>query len=178
MKKGMSNIFVLVLALVNLILTVILVFTFVPAINKTNRLVDKICEIVDLNVGDNSGSNGDAVTVSDLDSRAVKFGVGEDALSEATITLKKSEEPNAKAHHMKIGVIINLNKKHKDYAENSKLIDSAMTNIGSTIISVMSDYTYAEVDREKMETDILQALRTLFNSDFIYSVEFSQWQVQ
>ncbi len=42
MKKGMSNIFVLVLVLVNLILTIVLVFTFVPSINKTNNLVNKI----------------------------------------------------------------------------------------------------------------------------------------
>ncbi len=177
MKKGMSNIFVLVLVLVNLILTIVLVFTFVPSINKTNNLVNKICEIVDLNVGDNNGNNGDAITVADLDSRAVKFGTGEDAPSEITITLASSEE-DKKAHHMKIGVILNLNKKHKDYAENSKMIDTTMTNIGSTIVSVVSDYKYADVDREKMEADILQALRELFNSDFIYSVEFSQWQVQ
>lgn len=177
MKKGMSNIFVLVLVLVNLILTIVLVFTFVPSINKTNNLVNKICEIVDLNVGDNNGNNGDAITVADLDSRAVKFGSGEEALSEITITLASDEE-DKKAHHMKIGVILNLNKKHKDYAENSKMIDTAMTNIGSTIVSVVSDYKYADINREKMEADILQALRELFNSDFIYSVEFSQWQAQ
>lgn len=176
MKKGMSNIVVLVLVLVNLILTIVLVFTFVPSINKTNNLVKKICEIVDLNVGDNNG-NGDEITLADLDSRAVRFGTGEDAPTEITVTLTTADG-ESKAHHMKLGLILNLNKKHKDYAENSKLIDSAMSNIGSTIVSVVSDYTYAEINREKMEADILQALRTLFNSDFIYSVEFSQWQAQ
>ncbi|MCM1307757.1 MAG: flagellar basal body-associated FliL family protein [Butyrivibrio sp.] len=176
MKKGISNILVLVLVLVNLILTVILVFTFVPQINKTNNLVNKICDIIDLNVGDNSVT-GDEVTLADLDSRAVKFGTGEEALSEITVTLSPVEG-DSKAHHMKLSVILNLNKKHKDYAENSKQIDTAMSNIGTTIVSVVSNYTYTEVNREKMETDILQALRTLFNSDFIYSVEFSQWQVQ
>lgn len=177
MKKGMSNILVLVLVLVNLILTIVLVFTFVPSINKTNNLVNKICEIIDLNVGDNSNVNGDEITLADLDSRAVRFGTGEDAPTEITVTLTTTEG-DGKAHNMKLGVILNLNKKHKDYAENSKLIDSAMSNIGSTIVSVVSDYTYAEINREKMEDDILQALRTLFNSDFIYSVEFSQWQAQ
>lgn len=176
MKKGMSNIVVLVLVLVNLILTVVLVFTFVPSINRTNNLVNKICEIIDLNVGDNNNVNGDEITLADLDSRAVRFGAGEDAPTEITVTLTTGDD--GKPHHMKLGVILNLNKKHKDYAENSKLIDSAMSNIGSTIVSVVSDYTYAEINREKMEDDILQALRTLFNSDFIYSVEFSQWQAQ
>ena len=183
MKKGMSNILVLVLALVNLILTAVLIFTVVPSVNKTNKLIDKICQIVDLNVGENSGnSSDDVVTLADLDSRVVKFGTGEDAPTEATITLKSNdigETGSQKSHHMKIGVVLNLNKKHEDYtAENIKLIDTAMTNIGSTITSVVSDYTYSEVSREKMEADILKALRDLFSSDFIYSVEFNVWQVQ
>ncbi len=185
MKKGMSNILVLVLALVNLILTAVLIFTVVPSVNKTNKLIDKICQIVDLNVGENSGnSSDDVVTLADLDSRVVKFGTGEDAPTEATITLKSDDigetgSGSQKAHHIKIGVVLNLNKKHEDYtAENIKLIDTAMTNIGSTITSVISDYTYSEVSREKMEADILKALRDLFNSDFIYSVEFNVWQVQ
>ena len=50
MKKGISNIIVLALVIVNLVLTVILVFTFLPSIKKTNNLVTKICDIVDLEV--------------------------------------------------------------------------------------------------------------------------------
>ena len=58
MKKGMINFVILALVLVNLVLSVILVFTFVPAVSKTNNLVDKIAKIVDLNVSGNSTENG------------------------------------------------------------------------------------------------------------------------
>ena len=46
MKKGISNIIVLALVIVNLVLTVILVFTFLPSIKKTNNLVTKFCIMV------------------------------------------------------------------------------------------------------------------------------------
>ena len=58
MKKGMINFVILALVLVNLVLSVILVFTFVPAVSKTNNLVDKIAKIVDLNVSGDSTENG------------------------------------------------------------------------------------------------------------------------
>ena len=44
MKKGMINFVILALVLVNLVLSVILVFTFVPAVSKTNNLVGKIAK--------------------------------------------------------------------------------------------------------------------------------------
>ena len=72
MKKGISNIIVLALVIVNLVLTVILVFTFLPSIKKTNNLVTKICDMVDLEVG--ADSNKQEVTVSDLTSVTVLFG--------------------------------------------------------------------------------------------------------
>lgn len=176
MKKGISNILVLVLVLINLILTAILMFTVLPQTNKTNKLIDKICEIVDLDVGEGSGNGSeDTVTVADLESVPVLFGTGEGASPKTTITVMSTD---GKAHHMQIGVIINLNTKHKDYNEdNRKLIDSAMSNISSTITSIVSDYEYTEISRENMAADILQALRTLFGSEFIYSIEFDQWVI-
>ena len=42
MKKGISNIIVLALVIVNLVLTLILVFTFLPSNKKTNNLLTKI----------------------------------------------------------------------------------------------------------------------------------------
>ena len=82
MKKGISNIIVLALVIVNLVLTVILVFTFLPSIKKTNNLVTKICDMVDLEVG--ADSNKQEVTVSDLTSVTVLF--GEDTTNVVNLT--------------------------------------------------------------------------------------------
>ena len=98
MKKGISNIIVLALVIVNLVLTVILVFTFLPSIKKTNNLVTKICDMVDLEVG--ADSNKQEVTVSDLTSVTVLF--GEDTTNVVNLTNGKLA---------KFGATINLNTK-------------------------------------------------------------------
>ena len=72
MKKGMINAIALALTFINLVLTIVLIFVCVPAINKTSNLVDKICTIIDLNVSDNTDK--DKVDISDLENITVMFG--------------------------------------------------------------------------------------------------------
>ena len=64
MKKSMLNVITLALVLVNLVLTVILTFSLVSTNNKTNKLVTKVSEIIDLDVAgvDNSSKSTSAGT--------------------------------------------------------------------------------------------------------------------
>ena len=64
MKKSMLNVIILALVLVNLVLTVILTFSLVSTNNKTNKLVTKVSEIIDLDVAgvDNSSKSTSAGT--------------------------------------------------------------------------------------------------------------------
>ena len=153
MKKGISNIIVLALVIVNLVLTVILVFTFLPSIKKTNNLVTKICDMVDLEVG--ADSNKQEVTVSDLTSVTVLF--GEDTTNVVNLTNGKLA---------KFGATINLNTKAKDYESVKTQVESAMS---------MIDSTTPQADMEKAATN---AVRELFASDTVYSVSFTQYVVQ
>lgn len=164
MKKGISNIIVLALVIVNLVLTVILVFTFLPSIKKTNNLVAKICDMVDLEVG--ADSNKQEVTVSDLTSVTVLF--GEDTTNVVNLTNGKLA---------KFGATINLNTKAKDYESVKTQVESAMSMIDSTLMGVIRgfDSTTPQADMEKAATN---AVRELFASDTVYSVSFTQYVVQ
>ena len=83
MKKSMINFVILALVLVNLVLSVILVFTFVPAVSKTNNLVGKIAKIVDLNVSGDSTENG-APSAEDIEYVQVKF--SDDETSQVSVS--------------------------------------------------------------------------------------------
>ena len=48
MKKSMLNVITLALVLINLILTVLLTFSLVSTNNKTNNLITKVAQIIDL----------------------------------------------------------------------------------------------------------------------------------
>ena len=63
MKKSTLNVITLALVLINLALTVILTFSLVSTNNKTNKLIGKVAEIIDLDVAgidnsDKSSSSG------------------------------------------------------------------------------------------------------------------------
>lgn len=51
MKKSMLNVITLALVLINLVLTVILTFSIVSTTKKTDNLITKVAEIIDLDVG-------------------------------------------------------------------------------------------------------------------------------
>ena len=48
MKKGLINIILLVLAVTNIVLTAIMVFAVVPAMNSANDLVSKVAAAINL----------------------------------------------------------------------------------------------------------------------------------
>ena len=48
MKKGLINLILLVLVVTNVVLTAILVFAVVPAMNSTTDLVAKVAQAIDL----------------------------------------------------------------------------------------------------------------------------------
>ena len=52
MKKSMLNVITLALVLINLILTVLLTFSLVSTNNKTNNLITKVAQIIDLDIGE------------------------------------------------------------------------------------------------------------------------------
>ena len=59
MKKSTLNVITLALVLINLVLTVILTFSLVSTNNKTNKLISKVAEIIDLDVaGADTGDKG------------------------------------------------------------------------------------------------------------------------
>ena len=62
MKKSMLNVIILALVLVNLVLTVILTFSLVSTNKKTNSLINKVAQIIDLDVAgvDNSSKSTSA----------------------------------------------------------------------------------------------------------------------
>ena len=48
MKKNIFTIIIMALSCINVILTAVVVFTMVPAMNRTNNLVSQISQMVDL----------------------------------------------------------------------------------------------------------------------------------
>lgn len=172
MKKGLVNVIILALVLVNLVLSVVLVFTFVPSIKKTGKLVDKICTIVDLDT-DGKGDEKQEVAIEDLEYVTFTFA---DGATDQVFNLKQ-EAGTSSVYHIKLGISLAINTKHEDYSSKSASLNSAMAYIAGKIGDVMLEYTSTEANTNKkeIETRVLNLMRELTNSDFIYGVSFPQF---
>ena len=164
MKRGISSIITLALVIVNLVLTVILIFTFLPSVKKTNNLVDKICSMVDLEIGENSGGDTE-ITIADLESVTVLFG------EEITNVVNLQD-----GKYARFAATVNINKKADDYETVIGQAEPAMSQIASALNSVVQSYD-GDAAQAEIENAATQAVQELFESDAIYSVSFTQYVV-
>ena len=168
MKKSMLNVITLALVLINLVLTVILTFSIVSTTKKTDNLITKVAEIIDLDVGGGLSSAKEDATLSvgDLETVDVK---NSDDTTKITLSLLDS---NNKIHYAQVSVVITLNNKSKDYSSKRASIDSGMQLIVNNVNSVVASYTYdtALQNKSNMEAELLSKLQNLFQTDMIHSV--------
>lgn len=175
MKKSLLNVITLALVLINLVLTVVLTFSLVSTNNKTNSLITKVAEIIELDVGglnpDGSLANG-AVNVDDIQYVDVKNGDSDD------ITVSYSA--GGKTHYVVLKVTLGLNTKSEDYDTKSVSVNNGMRLIVSTVTNEAIKYNYDAVlaNKETIEKALLSSLQQQFQTKMICSVTISEVLVQ
>ena len=170
MKKSMLNIITLALVLINLVLTVVLTFSLVSTNTKTNNLISKVAQIIDLDAGGVLSSNvqgSDSIAVDDIQYI--------DAMSgDSSIIVSYSD--GGKARHVILKVTLGLNKKAKDYETKSASINNGMKLIVSQITTEALKYSYESISANKtnIEKNLLTALQDQFETEAICSVIISE----
>ena len=162
MKKSMLNVIILALVLVNLVLTVILTFSLVSTNKKTNSLINKVAQIIDLEVSNNNSSTGSGIeNVSYID---IKNNDSTDIIV--------SYVDNGKTRYAVLSVSVGLNSKAKDYSTVSTSVDNGMKVLVNKITNEANKYTYSTISANKstMETDLLKEFQELFKTETIQSV--------
>lgn len=165
MKKHLLSIITTALVVVNLIMSIVIVFTVLPTTSKINNLVTQICAALALDL-DSSGDGAESLKIEDMETYAV--GDGE----EMTINLKSGED--GKDHYALIKCSIVVNKKHEDYDKYVGSITEKSSLIKDAINSEVSNFTIEEMksNPEDVQQAILERLQKLFNSRFIVKVTF------
>ena len=167
MKKSTLNVITLALVLINLVLTVILTFSLVSTNNKTNKLISKVAEIIDLDVA--GADTGDKGTSSSS---------GLDDITYVDVTNNDSKDimisytDGGKTHYAIMNVSLGLNTKAKDYTAKSTTINNGMKVIVNAVQTEAMKYTYSTVASSKatIEADLLEELQDTFQTQSITSV--------
>lgn len=172
MKKSMLNVITLALVLINLILTVLLTFSLVSTNNKTNNLISKVSQIIDLDVGNVTVPGSSASAIEDITFVDVKNNDSTD------ITVSYTD--SGKTHYVVLNVSIGLNSKAKDYETKMTSLENSMKIIVSQVNTEALKYSYNEVTANKttIENNLLTYLQDLFETDMITSVTLTKMVVQ
>lgn len=174
MKKNTLTIIVLTLTVINLVLNVLIIFSILPMADKTNNLINKVAEVVDLEIAPQFKTDAPVLSVGDIDSRTITTS---DGSTKHTVSVPGTDGKN---HYVVTGVIVSLDMTHEDYKKLSEGFDNAMALISSKVDSVISSYTYENVltSKNEIQEQLLQEVRGLFQSDMIYDVSLQGFTVQ
>lgn len=164
MKKNIITIIILALSLINVILTAVIVFAVVPTANKTNNIMARISNIIDLELEspDDAYAN---LSVSDIATHSIA--------DKMQVNLKKTGDQQ---HYVILSVSLSYNKKHEDTEKYELLIPDQENAIKEIITEEFNNYTLDEVYDNNIKNEIkekvLTRIQNLFNSDFIINVSF------
>lgn len=169
MKKGLINIIIVILSVTNIILSAIIVFAVVPAMNSTSELVNKVAEAINL---EKEGNNDvSELTIDDIDT----FTFTDSLL----VSLKAGED--GKTHYASFKLTLTLNKSDEAYKKYAETLKTSEELMKSKINTVVSKYTKYEVENNQQAIldEIVGELRALFNNTtFIYSAGWSEFVTQ
>ncbi len=169
MKKNLISIIILALLIVNIVLTAIMMFSVTGTATKTSALVDNITRALNLELTAKGDAGASAVPISDIATYDI---------AEMTIELQQDAEGN---QHFFVGSItLSMNTKDKDYKTYGGDMESRESLIKSEITDVISSYTVedARSNQDAIKSEILERIQTLFNSEFVFNVAFSDILIQ
>lgn len=174
MKKSIISIITLTLCIINLVLNVLIIFSVVPTVTKTDNLIGKIAAIVDLEISGVTPNSVGTLAIDEIEPISIVDSTGS---SKITVTLSSAD---GKAHYAIVNVTVSLDKTHEDYSKLRASVDNAMNLMINCVDTVVSSYPYETAldNKAVMEDEILTSLKNLFQSDFIYDVSFNGFIVQ
>ena len=164
MKKNILAVIILAATLVNLTLTAMIVFTFIPYVTRANNLVVRIVQALDLDLESPEAKEEAAgYNIEDTESKAVFSGeranlqVGADGKS---------------THYAEVTASLLINKEHDDYKDKNPLIDTNINQIEDFILTEINKYSNDTLleNKENVEKAVLEKLQNYFESTFIVKV--------
>ncbi|MBQ2276294.1 MAG: flagellar basal body-associated FliL family protein [Lachnospiraceae bacterium] len=163
MKRSLLTVIILALCVLNFILSAVIVFVLVPTTMKTDKLISKVCAVLDLELEAEQAGDKGKVSMDSITSYNIENG--------QTITLQSSD---GKSHYVVVEVSLSLNSASKDYESVSANLATNESLIQDKINSAFSSYTFedAKANQNKIKEDLLKELQEMYNTDCILQVAF------
>jgi len=166
MKKNILTIVIMATCLVNLVMNVVLVFSIMPAMNKTSNLVDKVASVVDLEIED-ANKEEEEYTIQDL----VTF----DIAYETSVKINlQSDEGDNKAHYAVLdGVVVSFNSKAEDFEAINTSVQTNPVYVNDIVKETISGYTVTTINEATVRQEVIKKIQEKYNSKCIVDVSLT-----
>lgn len=170
MKKNMFSVLALAVSIINLILSILIVFTLVPSALKTNNLVSSVASYLNLEIEANSDleDNNKNIPLTEIDVYTIE---------DLTLNLRREEE-DTRNHYAQVTLTISFHTKHKDYKELRPQVEVYKSYVTEIITEEFAKYSVIEINesatKDKIKEDVVRRLRERFNSDFIIDMSIGK----
>jgi len=163
MRKNILAIIILAATLVNLTLTSMIIFTFIPYVKNANTVVLKMSKIADLELETPATTTEEPTyTLADL--------ITQEILTEGVVNLKA--DGSGKASYAEVTAVISINEKDQYYVDNPDIVEVHKTEVERYITDEINKYTGDTVSDNisTIEADALANIQEFFGSQFIVKV--------
>lgn len=169
MKKNILTIVIMAASVINLILSIVLIFSVMPAMNKTSNLIDKVASVIDLEI-ESKSEEEKIVPMEDRDSTIITYE------NKVNINLKKGGD-NTNHYAIISGVTVSYNKNEDDYADVKALIDGSQVYVNDIVSETIGAYTVDTISREAIKAEVIKKLQEMYDTKCIIDISLSDYLV-
>lgn len=163
MKKNILAVIILAATLVNLTLSALMLFVYMPNAKKMNTMITKICGVLDMELKSPlPADKEEQVAVTDLESIVVG----------TNMAINLTPGADGRKYFAQVTATVVLNKKASDYKKIQPLIEPQAELIKEIIqnrIGSLTPENFHEA-KELAKDEILKDLRESFDTECIYNV--------
>ena len=166
MKKNILTVVIMAATVINLVLTCVLVFSVVPAMNKTTNLIDKVASVIDLEIDDKQ--EDDDWTMADLDTYTITYEKKE------TLNLQPNEGDDTPHYYQLGGISISFNQKAEDYQTVSDMIKNDTSRVEDIVNKTVGSHTKSDFDQVKVANECVKKIQELYDTKCVVDLIFTK----
>ena len=169
MKKNILTIVIMAASLLNLVLTIVIVFAVVPTMNKTSQLVDKVATAIDLETKEEEAGD---YSIESLEPYSITFE------NKQTINLKPDEGDKESHFDILEGVTISFNTEAEDYKEVSESVKAKDVYISEIVKETIADQSMKTLDQNEVKKQALAKIQELYGGKCIVRLSLNGFMFQ
>lgn len=170
MKKNILTIVIMAASIINLVLTAVLVFSVMPAMNKTSNLIDKVASVIDLEIESKDEKN-EMTPVENLEMFEIPYE------SNVNINLQKDAGDEESHYAVISGIRVSFDKEADGFSDVKALIEGNTTYVEDIVKETISAYTKSTITEEKIRQEAVKKLQERYDTKCIVEISLPGYLV-